>query len=452
MSKFNAKILIADDVQVSRETVKLILEKSGYQVVEVKDGQEGIDTIDASFDVAIVDLMMPGVGGLEFLKFIKKEFPLTQVVVLSGMGKISDVINVIREGAYWYLPKPIESQALKAIVEKAMEHRSLFLNECEIINQEEASLNNSEFFGNSEVVLSLISEVEQIAPLNCNVLIQGEDGVGKRSISRVIHCKSSRKNGPYVAIDCRALEVDRLEAELFGYERGAVTGALSARPGKLEIANKGTLVLNFVEEMPIDLQNKLFNVLESKKCSRIGGKDVRDIDVRFLATSSPNFEELCNQKVFNRDLYTKLSVGKLSVPSLKERMEDIEIIAQELLRRIGGRMNKSFSINQEAISALQKHEFSGNVRELENICEMAVATCTCDVIELKDLKLELSNNKSAKEAGGVSIGGMTLADIERLALYETLKLCKGNKAAAARILEISEKSIYNKMKRLGMRD
>ena len=446
-----ARVLVADDDEIVRESLRNALEDAGFEIVEARDGNEAIQLLSEEVSVALFDLRMPGRGGLDCLKFASKKFPDLTSLVITGSAQLSDAISAMKSGAVDYLTKPIDAEAVVQVVERVVEMDRLKGENRQLRQALRSPLPQSVFVGESPGARKLLTNVEKVARLDSTVLLTGESGVGKGLVARLIHAGGARSDGPFVTVSCTALPRELVEAELFGHEKGAFTGALERRPGKLEIADGGTLFLDEIGDMPVDLQPKLLHFLQERTFERIGGRQQISVDVRIIAATHQDLKSLCVEKSFREDLYFRLNVLPLHIPPLRERKQDILLLAEYFLGLIAGHRNEEQArLSQRALEILQAYPWPGNVRELENVLERVTAFAESPMIDVEHLPQELRGDELSDAVSRPSLGGYTLAEIEKSAIIETLELCGGNKSRAARSLGISEKSIYNKMKRFGI--
>ena len=449
------KVIIAEDEPTSRRLLAALLRRSGFEVVECSDGMDAIQKCNDSISVAVLDLDMPRASGMECMRYYQKNFPDLPIIFVSAAG-IDDVVRLMKEGAFWFLPKPIDGKKLSALVTEAVSRSKLVKAKVGVAaspivesGETEGPKSTPPLLGRSMAMRQVLAKVDRLAGLSENVLITGESGTGKSTLARYIHQKSSMNEGEFVAVSCAAIPRDLLEAELFGHEKGAFTGAVGARVGRAEMADKGTLFLDEIGDMPLDLQPKLLTFLENRTIQKLGSNDNKKVDVRIISATLRDLSSMCDSKEFRSDLFFRLNVMNLHIPPLRERREDIQDIASHILLKISQRRGaENFTITEEAVSALRDYDWPGNVRELENVLERASAFCKEGKVDLADLIMDEKLPAIDERSSQLLIGGLPLEEVERMAIIETLKLTKGNKAAAARKLEISERSIYNKIKRL----
>jgi len=459
------KILVADDDPTSRRLLGVLLRRSGHEVVETTDGMQAMQRFDETFSLAVLDLDMPKASGLDCMRFLHKNYPDIPIIFVSSAG-IDDVVRLMKEGAFWFLPKPIDGRKLNGLVSEALkrtEGTAKAVNgkpsaessgkkkESVAASAPASSSKKAPLIGSSMAVKQLLAKVDRLSSLKENVLISGESGTGKSTLARYIHQKSENRDGAFVSVSCAALPKDLLEAELFGHEKGAFTGAVASRAGRAELAHNGTLFLDEIGDMPLELQPKLLTFLEEREITRIGSNETKKVDVRIIAATLKDLSTLSDQGGFRSDLFFRLNVLNIHIPPLRDRKEDIPEIARGLLVRISSRRQTGgFEISDEALATLADYDWPGNVRELENVLERASAFCKDRKIDLADLIIDEKRPAPDEASSQLLIGGLPLDEVERRAIIETLKLTNGNKAAAARKLEISERSIYNKLKRLNI--
>jgi two-component system response regulator HydG len=451
----NALVLVADDDPCTRHLLRRCLQAAGFRVIEASDGQEAMDRMTETVGAALFDLKMPRGTGFDCLRFVREHFPDTSALVISASGQIHDAVEAMKQGAFDYLTKPVDSDELIPRVQQAVRSTQLARDNRSLRQAFGYPALPKSLTERSPVAKALRRQLAKVASLDTTVLITGESGTGKSTLARLIHQMGTRASGPFVAVSCAALPRDLIEAELFGHERGAFTGALAARPGRAEMADGGTLFLDEIGDMPVELQPKLLTFLEDRMLQRLGGTRLRQVNVRMIAATHQDLEQLCDQKRFRQDLYFRLNVLPLHVPPLRERMDDLPELLSEVLSRIARqRQCQPFVVTERAYRALMDYDWPGNIRELENVLESATAFCSNATIAPEDLRFSSLSQPAAAEPAarpnGRSLAGLTLKDIERLALEETLRMCNGNKAESARRLGISEKGFYNKIKRLGV--
>lgn len=441
-------VLIADDDAVTRRLLDHHLQLAGFRTVLAADGEEAMRLMGRSVGVALIDLQMPKYSGLDCLRHAQEHFPDLQIIVISRFGEVRDAVEAMKKGAFEYITKPVDPDELLVHVRQALRSSQLASENRQLRQAVSSPMPPAPFVGKSPKALRLFEQLQRVAPLDATILLTGESGTGKTTLARLVHQLGPRAGGPFVLLSCPAFPRDLLEAEMFGHARGAFTGAISDRPGRAEMANGGTLCLDEIGDLPLELQPKLLNFLQDRTVQRIGGTEVRRIDVRIIAATNQDLERKCREGTFREDLFFRLNVLPIEVPPLRERAEDIPAFIDFILDRIARKRGCAvFQLDEEARQALGRYGWTGNVRELENVLERSTAFCTGARVTRADLTLP-DRGGAGPPANGLA--GLTLAEIERRALVETLAHCGGNKKAAAKLLDIDEKSIYNKMKRLGV--
>ncbi len=444
-------ILVADDDPISRQVISEALHDAGFSTMLASDGKETLQRVSESTVAAVVDLDMPPPDGQECLRHIRQNFPGVEVLICTGSTQVSDAVEAMKNGAFDYLSKPVNLEELVELVRRAAQTSQLKQENQQL--RQALSLPDvaASFVGRSPAVREVLRLVEKVAPLESTVMITGESGAGKGLLARVIHQASPRRSGPFMTVSCTALPRDLVEAELFGHEKGAFTGAYEKRPGRVEMAHQGTLFLDEVGDLPIDLQPKLLSFLQERTFQRIGGNRSSSVDVRIIAATHQDLKALCREKKFREDLYFRLNVLPLTIPPLRQRREDLQPLCEFLLKRIfEQRKTTPKTLSTEALKLLEHYPWPGNVRELENVLERVTAFCEGDAVTPADMPHEV-RHPSQQVASDTGLAGLKLSQIERMAIIQTLEMCQGNKSKAARRLGISEKSIYNKMRRLEIR-
>ncbi|HSR69957.1 MAG TPA: sigma-54 dependent transcriptional regulator [Acidobacteriota bacterium] len=443
-------VLVADDDAVIRRLVRRRLEGAGLHVITADDGNQALATISDAFQVALLDLNMPGPGGMECLEHISRSHPSVECIIITASSEIGDAVDAMKAGAFDYLTKPLNLEEVIELVYRAASTFKLKQENRQLRAAIGMPSTDVPFVGDSQAAKQVVEAVEKISALDSSVLITGESGVGKGLVARLLHNAGPRKDQPFITVSCTALPHDLVEAELFGHEKGAFTGALEKRPGRVEMADGGTLFLDEIGDMPLDLQPKLLNFLQERRFQRIGGGREVAVDVRVIAATHQDLRAMCAERRFREDLFFRLNVLPVRIPPLRCRKEDIPKLSRYLLGRLAKRRGQSsYAIDSEAVEALMNYDWPGNVRELENVLERATAFSGGARLGRGDLPAEISGcGRNPAPAG--DLGGVPLAEVERMAIAQTLAKCEGNKSEAARQLGISEKSIYNKMKRLGM--
>lgn len=443
---FGKVILIVDDDPGVRESLIKVLGKNEYRVLEADNGEKALAICrEQLVHVIISDLRMPSMDGVELLKAVKLLLPDVAVILMTAYGSVEKAVEAMKEGASDFILKPFKRIEIEKAVKNALEHQSLIMENRYLRQQVEAALEFPNIVGSSSAMRKVLNLVEQIAPSTATVLILGESGTGKGVIAEAIHRLSDRKNKSFIKVSCAAIPETLLEAELFGYERGAFTGAVARKEGRFELADGGTLFLDEVGEIPPSIQVKLLRVLQDGTFERLGSTRTQSTDVRLVAATNTNLVEAVEQKKFREDLYYRLNVISISLPPLRERPEDVYLLAQHFLKIYSAKNKKEFEgFSQEAMEILAHYPWPGNVRELENTIERAVVLCRKRVIGLSDLPEHITQNQKTSEFITVPIG-MPLEEVKNRVIEETLKTTKGDKTLAAKILGITSRTIYRKV-------
>jgi two-component system, NtrC family, response regulator HydG len=444
-----ATLLVADDDPGLRESLERTLTREGYRVVLASDGRAALERVQAGgVDLIVTDLRMPGLTGLELLRAAKAIMPDVDVILLTAFGTVEEAVKAMKDGAYDFLTKPFRREQLIKLVDKALERRDLIEQNKALKKQLEDIRAKGQMIGASPAFRRMLTLVEQIADSSATILIQGESGAGKELVARAIHERSGRRAGPFVAVNCAALPETLLESELFGYEKGAFTGAVGRKEGRFELASGGTLFLDEVADLSLVTQPKILRVLQEGEFERLGGTRTLQVDVRIVAATNQDLPEMVKEKRFREDLYYRLNVISVRVPPLRERPEDVRVLAQHYLRVYAaknGRKLEGFS--NEALERLESYAWPGNVRELENLIERTVLLARKDRIDAEDLPEEVAGVKRPPRDAILELVGTPLADIEQRLLDETLRITGGNKTQAAKLLGIDVRTVARKLER-----
>ncbi|MFH0783586.1 MAG: sigma-54 dependent transcriptional regulator [Pseudomonadota bacterium] len=447
----NRKILVVDDEVIARENLAFILKKDGYAPILAENGQQAIDILrQEEVDLVLTDLRMKGRDGMAVLTETKNLWPATEVVVITGYASVDTAVEAMQHGAYYYIAKPFKINELRAIVEKALE-KNLLRREIHFLRQrvQAEAGTSSRIIGQSQKILALRETIHQVAQLDCNVLIQGETGTGKELVARTIHELSPRAKNRFVAFNCGAFSEELITSELFGHERGAFTGANKIKKGLLELAENGTVFFDEVGELPLSMQVKLLRVLQERTLMRVGGTEEIPIDVRVLAATNKDLKKETEEGAFRADLFYRLDVIAITVPSLSERKEDIPLLASHFLAKHSrpGRMIPRLAV--ETAQRLMRYEYPGNIRELENIVQRILVYCDGEVVEPQHLLADLREGM-AEAVRGNRQNWPPLEEHEKQYIMEVMDEVEGNKSAAAKILGIDRVSLWRKIKRYGL--
>ncbi len=446
-----ATLLVADDDPGLRESLERTLTREGYRVVLASDGRAALERVQAGgVDLIVTDLKMPGLTGLELLRAAKAIMPDVDVILLTAFGTVEEAVKAMKDGAYDFLTKPFRREQLIKLIDKALERRDLIEQNRALKKQLEDLRAKGQMIGASPSWRRMLTLVEQTADSSATILIQGESGTGKELVARSIHERSARRNGPFIAVNCAALPETLLESELFGYEKGAFTGAAGRKEGRFELAHGGTLFLDEVGDLSLVTQPKILRVLQEGEFERLGGTRTLQVDVRIVAATNQDVAEMVKEKRFREDLYYRLNVITIRVPPLRERPEDIRVLAQHYLRVYGAKNGRKLEgFTGEAIDRLEAYAWPGNVRELENLIERSVLLARKDRIDAEDLPEEVMGVKRPPRDAILELIGTPLADIEQRLLDETLRITGGNKTQAAKLLGIDVRTVARKLERRG---
>ena len=446
------RILIADDDDTVRRLLCSHLSKGGFEPIPAEDGAEAVALADDTFSAALIDLEMPHMDGKECLRQLRKDYPEIAIVVLSATGGIEDAVNALKLGAVDYLTKPFDPAEVIAVLKQAVKVTKLG-KENRVLKQAVGdSRPRSPFIATAPIMRELLDNAETVAALPSTIMITGESGVGKSLLARHIHYSSPRANKPFVCVSCPALPRELLESELFGHEKGSFTGAHQQRIGKFELAQGGTLFLDEIGDLPLDLQPKLLNVLQDREIFRIGGSKAVNIDVRVIAATNIDVQDKIDAGEFREDLFYRLNVIPLELPPLRKRPEDIETIVGHVLERLSKDrgLDKPIRLEKQAMALAKQGTWPGNVRQLENALERAAAFSKDGIITADALKRDAAPAQSSSPEEAPDLAGFNLRELERIALEQTLAACQNNRAETARRLGITEKSVYNKLKRMAL--
>lgn len=443
------RLLIVDDEKNIREGLAAALQLDGYEVALAADGAEGWKRFQkGDVDLVITDLRMPGVSGEELLKRIGAESPGVPVIVLTGHGTVENAVEAMRNGAYDFITKPVNLDRLSLLVKRALQNRELAIKHRELQEELDRKQQFDAIVGKSAGMRRVFDMVRQVAPTKASVLVTGESGVGKELIADALHNLSPRKDKPLVKVHCAALAATLLESELFGHEKGSFTGAVARKRGRFELANEGTLFLDEIGEIDQNVQIKILRVLQDKKFERVGGEETLEVDVRIVAATNRDLKAEIEKGNFREDLFYRLNVVNIHVPPLRERKDDIPLLAASFLKEFAKENGKRIEgLDNRARAALYAFDWPGNVRELRNCVESAVVMAKASIITLDDLPPSI---RSSDDAGWIRIPlGATLAEAEQLVIKETLSSNKGNKSRTAEVLDIGRKTLHRKLSEYG---
>jgi DNA-binding NtrC family response regulator len=447
-------ILIVEDESKLLRLLELSLSEEGFSVHPVTSAEDGLTRLNRNtIDLVITDLKLPGMDGLEFLQTIKRTNASLPVIVMTAFGTVETAVEAMKAGASDYVLKPFSLEEMKLIVRKELDIRQL--------REENRSLREAlgqrytfrNIIAMSDRMQEVLATVVRVAPTNSTVLLGGESGVGKDLIARAIHEHSRRASGPFVKINCTAIPENLLESELFGYEKGAFTGATTNKPGKFEIADKGTIFLDEIGDVPPVIQVKLLGVLQERQFERLGSTKTLKVDVRLIAATNRDLRAALEQGTFRQDLYYRLNVVPINIPPLRERKEDIPYLVDHFINRFARESDKPIKgITAAGLKLLTSFQWPGNVRELENSIERAVALTTREIIDVDDLSLDLSRSELISESANFLPNGTTLDQWEDQMIKEALRRSNGNKSQAARLLGLSRNALRYRLSKMGLPD
>jgi len=444
------KVLVVDDEINITKTIKEVLEDYGFSVITLNEGDKTLSILNIEdVDLVILDLLMPSIGGTDILKEIKKQFPLVPVIIISGHGTISATVECIKLGAFDFIEKPISIDKLISTVNNAIKFRDLE-------SEKVAYWSEYRIIGESEHIKKILDFIDKVADSDASVLITGENGVGKEVVARLIHLKSPRRSEPFVDINCAAIPETLMESELFGYERGAFTGAVSSKKGKIEVANKGTLFLDEIAEMPLGLQSKLLRVLQEKVVYRLGSNKGIEVDVRFVFSTNKDLKTQIKEGAFREDLYYRINVIPIHIPPLRERKDDIVPIATYYLGEFSSKYGKKgIEFSDEVKDVFLKYSWPGNVRELKNIVERLVIMSKGDKITIGDVR----DYTSEILVGGYTKDGINFdlpykdakAQFERLYFQRMIEKVGSSITELSKVMGLDRTYLYRKLESLGIK-
>ena len=451
-----ATILVVEDEPKMLRLLEMNLAEEGYKVRAAADAEAGLKLFrEHRVDVVVTDLKLPGMSGLEFLETVKRADSRIPVIVMTAYGTVETVVGAMKAGASDYILKPFSLEEIKLVVSKELDVRRLREENRSLREELGRRYEFKNIIAHSAKMQEVLGTVERVAPSNSTVLLGGESGVGKDLIARALHQHSRRAVGPLIKINCTAIPENLLESELFGYEKGAFTGAVSAKPGKFELADKGTIFLDEIGDVPGSIQVKLLRVLQDREFERLGGTKTLKVDVRVVAATNQDLRAALEEGTFREDLYYRLNVVPINIPPLRDRKEDIPYLADYFVERFARESGKPIrGITPAAQRVLMDFHWPGNVRELENIIERGVALSAGDMLDTADIRLDLSPARGTTDASGAAFPseGVTLEQFEDSIIQEALRRAGGNKSQAARLLGISRNALRYRLAKIGVPD
>ncbi|MGM0576669.1 MAG: sigma-54-dependent transcriptional regulator [Myxococcota bacterium] len=439
-------LLVVDDDRANLESLARIFRREKLEVLTASDGKEALDLLrEQRVGVCLTDLMMPGMSGLDLLRAAKTISPETEFVLMTAFGTVETAVEAMKEGAWDFVTKPFKKIQIVRAVRRALDQQNLLLENQLLRAQLQDSRKQRSIIGNSLSIRHTMEMVQQVAPSSATVLLTGESGTGKELFARAIHDESSRQGRPFIAVNCAALPETLLEAELFGHEKGAFTGASSTKKGRFELADGGTLFLDEIGEMSPQVQVKLLRALQEGEFERVGGTRTLHVDVRIVAATNTDLKAEVDEGRFREDLFYRLNVIHIGLPPLRDRKDDVPLLAHHFLKRYADKNDKAIQgITREAMDALVDWGWPGNVRELENAMERAVVLCRGETVGVEELPPQLRQGGAETRAMNIPVG-TPLEAIEKLVIRETLNATRGDKELAAQLLGISTRTIYRKI-------
>ncbi|MCA1957629.1 MAG: sigma-54 dependent transcriptional regulator [Nitrospira sp.] len=448
-----AHILVVDDEVNIRNALSTLLEKRGYDAKGIGTAEEAFRCLEETpADLVITDVRMPGMDGIEFLRRLKDKWPSTEVVIMTAFGSIDAAVEAMRLGAYDYLTKPVDRERFPMVVEKALERHALVSENKQLRDRLETRFRFDQLVGKSESMQRIYGLVEMVADSDVTVLLTGESGTGKEVVARAIHHKSPRADQPFVTVNCGALPDDLFESELFGYEKGAFTGAVATKIGRFELAHRGTLLLDEIGELSLKSQVDFLRVLETKEFRRLGGTKVVRVDARIIAATNRNLEEAVKRGEFREDLFYRLNVVPIKLPPLRERAEDIPLLIETFLPEFCAQHNRApKAIASEAMRLLRLYSWPGNIRQLRNLLERLVITVRESTLGPEHLPEEIQVSREDVRTMVVTLG-TSLEEIEKEVIRRTLAEVTNHREKAAKLLGISLRALQYKIKEYGIRE
>ncbi len=449
------RILVVDDEESLRRVTQLKLQQAGYEATTASDGAQALELLTRHpQDLIITDLKMPGMSGMDLLRRVKEDYPEVIVIVVTAFGTIESAVEAMRLGAYDYIIKPVNADALKLVVSRALEHHRLREEVKNLRSMVDSKYGFENIVGKSKSLLATLDNASRAAQSDATVLIRGETGTGKELLAKAIHFNSSRRDRPFVVINCGAIPKELLESELFGHTKGSFTGALANKKGKIEMADQGSLFLDEIGEMPLDLQVKLLRLIQEREIERIGAPNATKVNVRIIAATHRNLEAMVEDGTFREDLYYRLAVIPLILPPLRERPDDIPELVAIFFKKFKERQNRlGLKVPPALLPYFSIHRWPGNVRELENVVERLVVLAPGTEVSVEDLPEFLRRERPPLEAIHLELPpeGISLEAVERELVMRALHKCNWNQTKAAAYLDISRKVLIYRMEKFALK-
>ena len=446
-----SRILIVEDEDKLRRVVQLHLEAAGYEVDHAPTAEQALPRAGVA-DLVLTDLRLPGMDGLAFLRELHSRDPHSAVIVMTAHGSIEAAVEAMKQGAADFLQKPFSLDHLSTLIQKVLSVQSLRAENLRLKQELDSRYQFDNIVGRSAAMRDIFNTVARVAPTRATVLLAGESGVGKDMIARAIHQHSPRRDFPFVKINCTALPENLMESELFGFEKGAFTGATSSKPGKFEQADKGTVFLDEIGDVPSHIQVKLLRILQEREFERLGSNLTRSVDVRVVAATNVNLRAALEQGRFREDLYYRLNVVPINIPPLRERKEDIPFLVLHFVKRLTKELGSPVKdISPSAIDRLLEYDWPGNVRELENTLERSIVLASGEVLEPADIRIENARSPNASSSPSLLLPeGITLEQWEQMMIREALRRSNGNKSQAARMLGLTRNALRYRLSQMGI--
>jgi DNA-binding NtrC family response regulator len=450
-------ILVVDDEQSQRLILSGYLKQKGYNIYEASSGVEAIKITNSNLiDIVLSDFKMPDMNGIELLMKLKEKNPEIAVVIITAFGTIENAVKAMKEGAFDYLTKPVNLDDLEFIIKRISERQQLISENRLLKEQLQERHKISGIVAYSEKMESVLNTVLRVADSKATVLLRGESGTGKEVLAKAIHYSSSRKDKPFIAVNCAALNENLLESELFGHERGAFTGADKQRRGRFEIADGGTIFLDEIGDLTLTTQVKLLRVLQEEQFERVGGSQTIDVDVRVITATNKNIEELIKEGKFREDLYYRINVVSVSIPSLRERKDDIVHLINHFIEKyLPGTKKENAKFSKEAMDILMKYNYPGNIRELENIVHHSIVLARGEIISTSDLPTHLLSSTGSDTKFDLNENAplpVQVDNLEKMLVINALKKTNNNQLQASKILGISERNLRYRLEKWGMKN
>jgi len=455
-----AKILVVDDEESIREFLEIMLRKEGYEITLAEDGQKAKDMLQKkSFDMIISDLQMPNMTGIELLKYVRQDFPEIIFMMITAFGTTETAVEAMKMGAYDYLTKPFKIDEVRINISNALRSKNLEFENRSLKKELGKEFSFQNIIGNSPAMHHVFDLIKRVSQAPTNILVTGESGTGKEVIAKAIHYNGPLKDRPFVTINCGAIPENLMESEMFGHKKGSFTGAIADKPGLFEVADGGTLFLDEVGELPLSIQVKLLRSLQERVIRRVGATEDTKVDVRIIAATNRNLEDMVQKSTFRQDLYYRLNVIHIKTPGLRERKEDIPLLAHHFLKKYNSKLNKNISsISTEAMENLKKYDYPGNVRELENMIERTVALEGGATVLPESLPPLVNTSSGRKLASSneieVTDDGVDLdkiiGQIEKELIIKAIHQANGIKKRAAKLLNITFRSMRYRIEKYNL--